>query len=281
MSGLRTPTLTALALLAFAGNSLLCREALGREAIDPALFTLLRLAAGALTLLLLMRMRGRARAGLGGSWRAAAALLLYALPFSLAYVSLGAGTGALLLFGAVQITMLAVALRRGERLTSIQWCGFAVAVGGLSYLVLPGGSAPTLYGSLSMIVAGAAWGTYSLFGRGSRDPLGETAGNFVRSLPVALLATLAIHATLDATAAGISLALLSGALTSGVGYAVWYAALRGLSSSGAAVVQLCVPVIAAIGGVLLLGEPITARLALASVAILGGVRLSLPGLRRS
>lgn len=272
---MRTPALTLLALLAFAGNSLLCREALGRESIDPVLFSLVRLASGALVLSMLVRLRRSGPRKGGGSWSAAIALFLYALPFSLAYVSLEAGSGALLLFGAVQITMLTVALRSGERLTPLQWCGFGIALLGLLYLMLPGATAPAALGSLSMIVAGVAWGVYSLRGRGSDDPLGETAGNFLRALPLALLTAVIAHRSLVAESRGIVLAVLSGALTSGVGYALWYAVLPRLAASSAAVLQLCVPLLAALGGVLLLGEPITSRLAIASVAILGGVRLSL------
>lgn len=272
---MRTPALTLLALLAFAGNSLLCREALGRESIDPVLFSLVRLASGALVLSMLVRLRRSGPRRVEGSWSAAIALFLYALPFSLAYVSLEAGSGALLLFGAVQITMLTVALRSGERLTPLQWCGFGIALSGLLYLMLPGATAPAALGSLSMIVAGVAWGVYSLRGRGSDDPLGETAGNFLRALPLALLTAVIAHRSLVAESRGIVLAVLSGALTSGVGYALWYAVLPRLAASSAAVLQLCVPLLAALGGVLLLGEPITSRLAIASMAILGGVRLSL------
>jgi drug/metabolite transporter (DMT)-like permease len=272
---MRTPALTALALLAFAGNSLLCREALGQESIDPVLFSVVRLVSGALVLSLLVRLRRAAPLKRHGSWGSATALFLYALPFSLAYVSLEAGSGALILFGAVQLTMLTYAIRSGERLAPLQWCGFAVALLGLVYLMLPGSAAPALFGSLSMIVAGVAWGIYSLLGRASSDPLDETAGNFLRTLPLALLTAIVAHRTLEADPRGVMLAVISGALTSGVGYALWYAALPRLAASSAAVLQLCVPLLAAVGGVLLLAEPITPRLAIASVAILGGVRLSL------
>jgi len=275
MGGMRTPALTLLALLAFAGNSRLCREALGRESIDPVLFSAGRLASGALALSMLVYLRRSGPRERRGSWGAAAALFLYALPFSLAYVSLEAGSGALLLFGAVQVTMLTVAIRRGERLTPLQWCGFAVALLGLLYMMLPGSTAPATVGSLTMILAGVAWGIYSLLGSGSSDPLGETAGNFLRTLPFVLLALIIAHRSLEAESRGIMLAVISGALTSGVGYALWYAALPRLAASTAAVLQLCVPLLAALGGVLLLAEPITPRLAIASVAILGGVRLSL------
>ncbi len=274
----RSFVLTALAMLAFAGNSLLCRLALKYTGSDPASFTALRLASGAFTLWLLVRWRG---GGLAGSWRSAAALFVYAAAFSYAYTRLPAATGALLLFGAVQASMVGYGLYSGERLGLQASLGLLCALGGLAGLLLPGASAPPLLEALLMLGAGLAWGVYSLRGKGAGDPTQVTAGNFVRATPMALLlAALAGTGSwhgLDA--AGLCYALASGALCSGLGYAVWYTALRGLPATSAATVQLSVPVLAALGGVLLLGEPVTLRLLLASVAILGGIALVLLGRR--
>lgn len=281
MSRTRTAMLTALAMLAFAGNSLLCRLALAHTAIDAATFTLLRIGAGALALLIIVRLRG-GRLGGAGSWPSALALFVYAAGFSFAYVSLAAATGTLLLFGAVQTTMIGVGLARGERLRVRQVAGLLLAFGGLVGLLLPGLSAPPPGASLLMIAAGIAWGVYSLRAKGVVDPLLVTTGNFVRALPVALALSIFAfaHASLDA--AGAFYALASGALASGAGYAIWYTALRGLRSTSAATVQLCVPLIAAAGGALLLGETISARLVTASIAILGGIAaVTLPQSSRS
>jgi len=271
----RTLALTALAMLAFAANSLLCRLALQRRGIDPASFTAIRLLAGALVLPLLVRLRPGTRPPPRADWLAAAMLFVYAAFFSFAYLSLAAGTGALVLFGAVQLTMFGVGLVRGERLGAMAWGGLLLAIGGLVYLVSPGVSAPPLLGTALMAVAGVAWGVYSLRGRGVADPLAATAANFVRAAPLGLLLGALLIAHAHADPAGIVLALASGALTSGVGYAVWYAALPGLSALSAATVQLSVPLIAALGGVLLLGEAITPRLLLAALAILGGIAVVL------
>jgi drug/metabolite transporter (DMT)-like permease len=264
--------LTLVALIAFAANSILCRLAFERSNIDAASFTSIRLLSGALMLWLIVALR-RPMHGIGGSWPSAAALFAYAAAFSFAYVSLPTGVGALLLFGAVQATMILAGLRAGERLNGRQITGLALALGGLGYLMLPGLSAPPLGGSLLMMAAGIAWGVYSLRGRGTADPLGATAGNFLRATPlgIGLSALMLPWAQVDAEGAGY--AVLSGALASGAGYAVWYAALRGLAATSAATVQLSVPVIAAAGGTLLLDEPVTLRLVLASVAILGGIAL--------
>ncbi len=259
-------------MLAFAGNSLLCRAALKHTAIDPATFTTVRMLSGAIALWLIASMRAGTRVT-GGSWRSALALFAYAGAFSFAYVELSAGTGALLLFGAVQATMILFGLWKGERLNLWQGIGLASALGGLGVLLLPGLSAPPLHGAVLMVGAGIAWGVYSLRGKGAGDPLAATAGNFLRAIPFALISSLVLSATARADADGIAYAIASGALTSGVGYAIWYAALRGLSATGAATVQLSVPVIAAIGGVLVLGEPITPRLLGASIAVLGGIAL--------
>ncbi|NMG55027.1 DMT family transporter [Aromatoleum aromaticum] len=269
-------SLTAVAMLAFAANSVLCRLALQQDAIDAASFTVIRLLSGALALALLLGARGvpPARAG---NWPSAFALFAYAAAFSFAYVSLPTGVGALLLFAAVQATMILTGLVRGERLTRLQLAGLLLAFGGFIHLLSPGLSAPPLGGALLMIGAGVAWGVYSLRGRGTGNPLAATAGNFLRTVPMAIgLAMLGV-AGVNIQSSGVLYAVLSGALASGGGYVVWYAALRGLSATGAATVQLSVPVIAALGGVLLLGELVTLRLVLASVAILGGVAIVLRG----
>ncbi len=275
----RTATLTALAMVAFAANSLLCRMALQPALIDPASFGSVRLASGAIVLAAIVRLRATAAAAPHGDWWAAAMLFAYVAFFSFAYLSLSAGTGALILFGAVQLTMLIAGLRAGEVFGTAARIGLALAVGGLVYLVLPGLSAPPLLGAALMAAAGVAWGLYSLHGRGVTDPLAATAGNFLRAVPMALalsaLAVLAAAGAPHAATPGIVLAVLSGAITSGLGYVIWYAALRGLNASRAAVVQLSVPPIAAFGGALLLDESISLRLAFASAAILGGIALVL------
>jgi drug/metabolite transporter (DMT)-like permease len=271
----RTVLLTGLALTAFAANSLLCRAALGRAAIDPASFSTIRLASGAATLLLITLSTRRRATGVAGSWSSAALLFLYAVPFSFAYVSLGAGTGALILFGAVQATMLVAALSSGERPHLVQWLGLVLALGGLAYLVMPGLAAPSPVGAFLMALAGAAWGVYSLRGRGASDPLAETAGNFARSVPLAIGVSAAAAPHFSLGADGALLAVASGALASGLGYVAWYAALPVLSATRAASVQLAVPVLAAVGGVLFLSERITPRLILAAILILGGVGLAL------
>lgn len=265
-----TLALTAAALTAFAANSLLCRLAFQRTTIDPVSFTTVRMVAGAATLALLIALqRGGRRPG--GDWRSALTLYAYAIAFSIAYLGLTAGTGALLLFGAVQLTMFAVGLARGERLDAVQWAGLALAAGGIGWLLWPGLAAPSPLSAALMIAAGVAWGAYSLLGRGSTDPLADTTGNFVRGTPVALGVSLAFVTSSRFDAPGVAYAIASGAIASGLGYAVWYAALRGLDASRAATVQLAVPLLAAFGGVALLDEEFTARLAIASVAVLGGI----------
>ncbi len=272
--------LTLVTLTAFAANSILCRLALKQTGIDAASFTAVRLASGAFALWLIVSLRGGAR-GMEGSWPSALALFAYAAAFSFAYVTLPAGTGALLLFGAVQATMILAGLRGGERFGARQSIGLALALGGLGYLMLPGLSAPPLGGSVLMLVAGIAWGVYSLRGRGITNPLGATAGNFLRAAPLGLALALAALPWLRLDWAGLGYAVLSGALASGAGYAIWYAALRGLTATSAATVQLSVPVIAAMGGVLFLNEPITPRLVFASAAILGGIALVVLSRRRA
>lgn len=272
MTIFKTLGLTTLAMIAFAGNSLLCRVALKETAIDPASFTSIRLASGALILWLLVRTRYKDRQG-GGNWLSSMMLFTYAAGFSFAYVSLTAGTGALLLFGAVQITMISYGMWTGERLKAWQWLGLLLAFAGLVGLLLPGLSAPPLMGSLLMLGAGIAWGVYSLRGHGGGDATRVTAGNFIRAVPVTLaLSALTLKsANLDLTGAGYAMA--SGALASGLGYAIWYTVLPSLKSTSAASVQLSVPVIAAIGGIIFLGEAMSLRLLLTSIAILGGVAL--------
>ncbi|MBG6075525.1 DMT family transporter [Polaromonas sp. CG_9.11] len=269
--------LTAGAMAAFAGNSLLCRMALKETGIDAASFTAIRLVSGALVLWAVVRSTRSTRGAQAGkgNWLSALALFSYAACFSFAYVSLPTGTGALLLFGAVQALMIGYGIWSGERLRPLQITGLALAFGGLAGLLLPGVSAPPLAGSVLMLLAGMSWGIYSLRGKGAGDPTRVTAGNFLRAAPLAvglgLVMLLSRGASLDA--AGFWLAVASGALTSGIGYAVWYSALPALKATSAASVQLSVPVLAAIGGIAFLGEPLTMRLALASSAILGGIAL--------
>ena len=284
MGAPRLALLTTLALLAFAGNSLLCRLALRDGGIDAASFTALRLASGALALVLLDALRRRARGdgnGTGdgdvvarGDWPSALALFAYAACFSFAYLGLSAAAGALLLFGAVQLTMLGRAFAIGERLDARQWLGLVAASAGLVLLLLPDVQAPPPLNAVLMLAAGVAWGLYSLRGRGSRDPLGTTAGNFMRTLPfaAALLALGWDGAQTDRD--GVLAALASGALASGVGYAFWYAALPALRASTAGVVQLSVPVLAALGGIVLLAEPLGWRFLVAAALTLGGVALA-------
>lgn len=279
MSAARSPlalaALVALALAAFAGNSLLARVALRDGGMDAASFTALRLVSGALVLWALVSLRRAPAARGSGDWISALALFAYAALFSLAYVQLEAGAGALLLFGAVQATMIGRGLAAGERLARWQWLGLLVALAGLVGLLLPGLSAPPPLPSLLMLGAGVAWGAYSLRGRGALDPLRTTAGNFLRTLPMAALFLLALLPRLQVDTPGLLAALASGALASGVGYAIWYTALPSLRRASAATLQLAVPLIVAVAGVLWLGEPATLRLLLAGAAILGGVALVL------
>jgi drug/metabolite transporter (DMT)-like permease len=264
--------LTGLAMLAFAGNSLLCRLALKNTAIDAASFTSIRLVAAAITLWLLVR--ASSKSGLaGGNWLSALALFAYAAGFSFAYINLTAATGALLLFGAVQVTMVSYGIAKGERLRGLQLMGLTLALGGLVGLLLPGLAAPPLASSLLMIGAGMAWGVYSLRGRGAGDPAVITAGNFLRTIPVTLVLSLLMFQHISLDSSGTIYAILSGAVTSGMGYAIWYKALPALQATHAATVQLCIPVIAALGGIVLLGETLTLRLVLASLAILCGIAM--------
>jgi drug/metabolite transporter (DMT)-like permease len=287
--------LTLLAMIAFASNSLLCRAALKQTNIDAATFTFVRIFSGAVALWLLMKARRRtvvdrtatplvesfSRSSLvtrhssllHGNWLSALALFAYAAGFSFAYTGLSAGTGALLLFGAVQATMILWGLHKGERLSAIQIVGFIVAVTGLVVLLFPGLSAPPLIGSILMLGAGVAWGIYSLRGKEEQNPAGATAGNFVRAVPLATVVSIAFVPWAHVNPVGVMYAIISGAIMSGLGYVIWYSALAGLKSASAAIVQLSVPVLAATGGILLLGEPITLRYMLASVAVLGGIAI--------
>jgi drug/metabolite transporter (DMT)-like permease len=271
-----TPTrmfiLTLIAMTAFAGNSLLCRTALRQTSIDAATFTLVRIVSGALALQLIVIVRKRSRRR-AGSWPSAVALFVYAAGFSLAYLSLPAGTGALLLFGAVQATMIIWAVRKGEQLHIRQRVGLSLALAGLAALVFPGLSAPPLGGSILMLGAGVAWGIYSLRGKVAGDPASATAGNFLRAVPMALVLSAALLPWIHLDRAGIGYAILSGAIASGMGYAIWYTVLPALAATSAATVQLSVPVLATVGGILFLGETITLRATLASVAVLGGIAL--------
>ena len=272
MSRTSVVILTSLAMLAFAGNSLLCRVALKSTGIDAASFTSIRLISAALTLWLVVRLSSKTDSG-KGNWPSAIALFAYAAGFSFAYINLTAATGALLLFGAVQTTMIGYGIWRGERLLNLQLLGLVLALGGLVGLTLPGLSAPPLLSSLLMIGAGAAWGIYSLRGKGAGDPTLVTAGNFLRTVPITVALSLLMIAHISWDTAGIWYAIMSGALTSGIGYAIWYKALPALKATQAATVQLSVPVIAAIGGIILLSEPISLRLILASIAIISGIAL--------
>lgn len=269
-----TLLLTACALLAFAGNSLLCRAAIGGHAIDPASFTFVRILSGAAVLLVLARGRTRQLDPKRANFRTALPLAVYAIAFALAYVGLSAGTGALLLFGSVQLTMLIAAWRKGERPQAREWLGVALALLGLAWLVAPGLSAPPVASAALMALAGLAWGVYSLHGRGATDAVAETASNFVGALPVVALATLLPGPPRLLSWSGCGLAVASGALASGFGYALWYRALPRLTAVRASAVQLAVPALAALGGVLLLGEHLSPRLVLAAALILGGIGLT-------
>jgi drug/metabolite transporter (DMT)-like permease len=269
----QTLLLTTVAMTAFAGNSLLCRAALRDTDIDAATFTSVRLASGALMLWLLVSLRGNRAPLKQGSWGSALALFAYAAAFSYAYGGLSAAMGALLLFGSVQATMISIGIVRGNRPHWAQWAGFVVAFSGLVGLLLPGLTAPPLFSSLLMISAGIAWGVYSLRAKGAGEPTAVTTGNFIRSVPMALALSLVMMAGARIDMAGMGYAIASGAIASGMGYAIWYMALPLLQATTAATVQLSVPVIAAIGGVLLLTEPLTLRLVVAGVAILGGIAI--------
>jgi drug/metabolite transporter (DMT)-like permease len=267
---------TGFALIAFAANSVLCRLALGKSLIDAASFSTVRLLSGALVLLLLTGAYRRKNAAVRtGNWISAVMLFVYATAFSFAYISLSAGTGALILFAAVQATMIIFAMFKGERLRLRGCLGLFAALAGLTYLVFPGLQAPSPAGAALMTAAGIAWGVYSLRGRSVKAPVAVTANNFLRTTPFALLISLIFFQKLHLSPTGVFYACLSGGLTSAVGYVIWYAALKDLAATPAAMVQLIVPVLAALGGVVFLSEQPSMRLVLSSVMIIGGVALAL------
>jgi drug/metabolite transporter (DMT)-like permease len=272
----RTFVLTCIAMLCFAANSLLCRLALAPDLIDPASFTSVRVASACAMLIVVVWIKSRRMPRLQDAKASSiAALFGYIVFFSFAYVRLDAGSGALILFGAVQLTMFAIALREGEPFPPLAWLGLAIAVAGLVWLMLPGASAPDPLGALLMALSGLCWGLFSLLARGASDPVENNATNFLGCLVPALLLNLAFAGNVHASPGGLALATASGALASGLGYVIWYFALAGLPATRAATVQLSVPAIAAIGGVILLAEPLTLRLVIASVAMLGGIAIVL------
>jgi drug/metabolite transporter (DMT)-like permease len=273
---MRALVLTAAAMIAFAANSLLCRAALQPRLIDPASFTWIRIASGAAMLWILLLVSGRARPS-GGTVAAALALFSYAAAFSFAYVRIGASVGVLLLFGAVQSTMVGWAALRGERPKASQLLGIVVALAGIAALTAPRGAAPDTFGSALMLVAGVAWGAYSLRGRSSRDPLSTTAHNFLMAVPLAAMLGLLGAPAASLTPVGVLLAATSGAIASGAGYAVWYSVLPSLGATRAAAVQLMVPVITGAGAMVLLGERLTVRIAVAALTIVAGVALASRG----
>lgn len=271
---LRTVALTLVALVAFAANSILCRLALRSGSIDAASFTAVRFFSGAVILAILTRFRMR-----GGSATSGVVLAIYALPFSLAYVRLDASTGALILFACVQLTMFGWSVWKGQRPSIAEWLGLALAAAGVAWLNLPGLSRPDPIGGALMAVAGAAWGAYSIRGRGVSDPLQANAKNFAIALPMVALAPLVSIGLAEAHAneRGLELAVASGALASGLGYVIWYSALRGLSAAQAGIAQLAVPIIAATGGFLLLHETLSSRFAIAAALIISGIGISIYG----
>ncbi len=276
--GLVTTVQTLIALVAFAANSVLCRMALGNGAIDAASFTSVRLLSGAITLVIILRLSGGwSTPWFTGGWLSPFLLAAYAIAFSFAYLTLSTGTGALILFGSVQLTMILWALGSGERPSRFEWVGLLLAFGGMAYLVSPGFKAPSLIGACLMAIAGVAWGFYTVRGRGGTNPLAATTGNFILAVPFALLTSVFAFKSAEFTYPGLVLAVLSGSIASGCGYVIWYAALRHLTSTRAAVVQLSVPMIAALGGVIFMAENVTFRLILSSALILGGVGLAIAG----
>jgi drug/metabolite transporter (DMT)-like permease len=277
---MRTLAFTTFALVCFAANSLLCRLALGQDSIDAASYATVRIVSGAVVLGAMGLLTRRAeRPAAGGSWPSAIALFLYAILFAFAYRTIPAGVGALILFGSVQATMIGFAVVSGERPDPLQWAGLTLALGGLAFLVRPGLAAPAPGGAAMMALAGASWGVYSLRGRKSRDPLADTSANFLRASALVASTSLVTLSGAHVSWRGTLLAILSGAVASGIGYAAWYTALPGLSATRASTVQLAVPVLAAAAAVMLLGERVTPRLLLSSAAILGGVALAVAGRR--
>lgn len=287
LSAVKTVVYTIVALIAFAANSVLCRLALGNGVIDAESFTSIRLVSGIVALFVILAIKrmyqrnsspsSETRNAAKGSWFGAITLFAYALGFSYAYNSLETGTGALILFGVVQITMILVSILSGNKLHVVEWLGVGLAFFGFVYLVLPGVTAPSLSGFTLMTVAGIAWGYYTLNGKGSRQPLIDTAYNFLRTIPFVLVLVVFSWDRMSLTTEGVALAVASGALTSGMGYAIWYAALTGLKTMQAAVLQLLVPVIASVGGILFVSEILTLRLIISSLLILGGIFLVVIG----
>jgi drug/metabolite transporter (DMT)-like permease len=275
---LRTLVFTIFALIAFAANSVLSRLALGINSIDAASYTAIRLLSGTLVLFILLKIRNtKKQMSAKGSWFSGVMLFLYAISFSYAYITLDTGTGSLILFGSVQATMITFSFISGNRLHIIEWFGVLIAFTGFVYLVSPGVTTPTLMGFLLMMVAGIAWGIYTLRGRDSAYPLDATVYNFLRTTPMILILVVVTIRSSHYSLEGVIYAILSGTVASGIGYTIWYTALRGLSTVQAAVVQLFVPVIAAFGGVLFISEVITGRLAISALMILGGILLVVVG----
>jgi len=277
---MRIITYATMAMVAFAANSVLCRVALRQGTIDPASFSTIRLISGAVALLLVTGWRRNAAVTASGSFTSPGLLALYAVPFSFAYTRLSTGTGAVILFGCVQISMLGAALRSGERVHIVQWIGLSLALAGLVYLVFPALATPSVLSTVLMAIAGVSWGVYSWRGRATSDPLTATASNFVLAIPLAVLVSLVALPRFHVESRGIMLSVASGAIASGLGYAAWYAALPGLSGTQAAVVQLAVPVLAAAGGVIFLTEFISTRLVLSTTFVLGGIALAIVGRER-
>jgi len=275
---LKISLLTVFALIAFAANSVLCRLALGSGTIDAASFTGIRLFSGAIALLIILSIK-RSNKGLSskGSWAASLALFLYAITFSYAYLLVDTGTGALILFGSVQISMIFLSLISGTRLHISEWSGVMVAFCGFVYLIVPSITTPSINGFVLMTISGISWGVYTLIGRSSKNPLMDTTFNFIRTIPLVVLLAILTMQNSSYSSEGIVLALLSGAITSGLGYTIWYIVLKDLSSTQAAVIQLSVPVIAAIGGVVFVSEVITSRLVISTVIVLGGILMVLLG----
>jgi len=275
---LKTIMLTSVALIAFAANSVLCRLALGDGAIDAASFTILRLLSGAIVLLMIISASSaKTDSSSKGSWSAGFMLFLYAATFSFAYTTLDTGTGALILFGSVQITMVLLSLISGARLHFTEWLGISIAFSGFVYLILPGVTTPSLIGFVLMTIAGIAWGIYTLMGRGSNSPLMDTGYNFFRTIPLVVILLIVTISNANYSAEGVFLAVLSGGIASGVGYTIWYIALGGLSGMQAAALQLLVPVIAAFGGVIFVSEEVTLRLIVSAALILGGILMLVLG----
>ncbi|MFQ3194603.1 MAG: drug/metabolite transporter (DMT)-like permease [Colwellia sp.] len=280
---MKTLASTLFALLAFAANSVLCRLALGDNAIDATSFTVIRLLSGIVILIIVMQLTSNSnerksnKSNTKGSWLAASMLFIYAIAFSFGYVSLDTGTGALILFGAVQITMIMVSVISGNKLHFTEWTGLVIAFTGFVYLIIPSLVTPSFVGFILMAISGIAWGLYTLLGRTSKNPLSDTAYNFLRTSPFILILVIFGLDNVHITSMGILLAILSGAIASGIGYFVWYIALRGLSVTQAAVVQLFVPVIAGVGGVIFTNELITLRLIESSALVLGGILMVILG----